>query len=140
LRTWELSNLSIPRGSLSNEERHEIESHVTHTFQFLSTIPWTRELQQIPRIAGAHHEKLDGSGYPAGIDIQQIPLESRMMTISDIFDALTAKDRPYKRAIPPERALEILSAEVKEGKLDPDLFRIFVDGRVFDVALRQPGR
>lgn len=140
LRAWELSNLSIPRGSLSNEERHEIESHVTHTFQFLSTIPWTRELQQIPRIAGAHHEKLDGSGYPAGIGIQQIPLESRMMTISDIFDALTAKDRPYKRAIPPERALEILSAEVKEGKLDPDLFRIFVDGRVFDVALRQPGR
>jgi HD-GYP domain-containing protein (c-di-GMP phosphodiesterase class II) len=140
LRTWELANLSIPRGSLSNEERSEIESHVTHTFQFLSTIPWTRELQQIPRIAGAHHEKLDGSGYPAGIDIQQIPLESRMMTISDIFDALTAKDRPYKRAIPPERALEILSAEVKEGKLDPDLFRIFVDARVFEVALSQPGR
>ncbi len=138
LKTWELSNLSIPRGSLSAEERREIESHVAHTFQFLATIPWTRELRQIPRIAGAHHEKLDGSGYPAGLGIQQIPLESKMMTIADIFDALTAQDRPYKKAIPPERALEILSAEVVEGKLDPELFRIFVDGRVFEVVLRRP--
>ena len=115
-----------------------INSHVQHTYEFLQKIPWTGEFRRIPEIAWAHHEKLDRSGYPAGIDIQRIPLESKMMTISDIFDALTAKDRPYKRAIPPERALEILSAEVKEGKLDPDLFRVFVDGRVFDVVQRRP--
>lgn len=137
LESWELSNLSIPKGSLSSEERKEIESHVTHTFQFLSTIPWTRELQQIPRIAGAHHEKLDGTGYPAGIDVEAIPVESRMMTISDIFDALTAKDRPYKRAITPERALEILSFEVKEGKVDAGLYRLFVESKVFEKVLKR---
>jgi HD-GYP domain-containing protein (c-di-GMP phosphodiesterase class II) len=134
LLPWEAANLSIGRGSLSPEERREIESHVTHTYQFLSTIPWTRELRQVPAIAYAHHEKLDGSGYPRGVAAREIPLESKMMTISDIFDALTAKDRPYKRSIPVPRALDILSAEVKEGKLDEELFRIFVEGRVFELV------
>jgi HD-GYP domain-containing protein (c-di-GMP phosphodiesterase class II) len=136
LEPREASNLKIVKGSLSPEERREIESHVKHTFDFLSTIPWTRELSQVPRIAGAHHEKLDGSGYPRGVDSAEIPLQSRIMTISDIFDALTARDRPYKKAIPTTRALDILSFEVKEGKLDPELFRIFVEGKVYELAFR----
>lgn len=134
LQPWEASNLSIGKGSLSPEERLEIESHVFHTFQFLRTIPWTRELRQVPQIAHAHHEKLDGSGYPRGIRSPAIPIESRMMTVSDIFDALTAKDRPYKRAMPAQRALDILSAEVKDGKVDADLFRVFVEGRVYELV------
>jgi HD-GYP domain-containing protein (c-di-GMP phosphodiesterase class II) len=135
LEPFEVSNLSIKKGSLSEEERTEIESHVTHTFEFLDNIPWTRELRLIPQIAGAHHEKLDGSGYPARIGTKAIPLESKMMTISDIFDALTANDRPYKRAMPAQRALDILGYEVKDGKVDSDLFKIFVDSRVFESVL-----
>ena len=139
LEPGEALNLSIKRGSLSEEERREIESHVTHTFQFLSTIPWTRELRQIPQIAGAHHEKLDGTGYPARMKVDQIPLESKMMTISDIFDALTANDRPYKRAMTAEKALDILTFEVKEGKVDPDLFEIFVKARIYESVLSGSG-
>jgi HD-GYP domain-containing protein (c-di-GMP phosphodiesterase class II) len=135
LEAWEFANLSIGRGSLSPGERKEIESHVSHTFQFLKTIPWTRELGMIPQIAGAHHEKLDGSGYPRRITVERIPLQSKMMTISDIFDALTANDRPYKRAMPAHKALDILTYEVKEGKVDPELFRIFVEGKVYEVVL-----
>ncbi len=134
LQPSEAANLSIGKGSLSPEERREIESHVTHTFEFLSNIPWTRELRQVPQIAHAHHEKLDGTGYPLGIQSPEIPVQSKIMTISDIFDALTAKDRPYKRAMPAQRALDILSFEVKEGKVDPDLFGIFVEGRVFELV------
>ncbi|HXI04330.1 MAG TPA: HD domain-containing phosphohydrolase [Candidatus Saccharimonadales bacterium] len=135
LEPEEAENLSIEKGSLSLEERREIESHVTHTYEFLATIPWTRELSQVPRIAGAHHEKLDGSGYPRGIGVREIPLQSKIMTISDIFDALTARDRPYKKAMASTRALDILASEVKEGKIDGDLFRIFVDSRVYEKVL-----
>jgi HD-GYP domain-containing protein (c-di-GMP phosphodiesterase class II) len=140
LLPWEFANLSIPKGSLSPGERLQIESHVTHTFHFLATIPWTRELRQVPEIAYAHHEKLDGSGYPRGVRSTEISIESRMMAISDIYDALTAKDRPYKRSIPVERALDILAAEVREEKLDADLFRLFTEGKVYEsvVAARPP--
>jgi HD-GYP domain-containing protein (c-di-GMP phosphodiesterase class II) len=119
--------LSIARGSLTEEEYREIQSHVAHTFQFLSQIPWTRELRRVPDIARAHHEKLDGSGYPEGRRAAEIPIQSRMMTISDIFDALTASDRPYKAAVPVERALDILSDERRAGALDPSLLDLFVE-------------
>ncbi|MGH7671288.1 MAG: HD domain-containing phosphohydrolase [Gemmatimonadales bacterium] len=128
----EVRFLTIRKGSLDDAERHEIESHVTHTFQFLQRIPWTRELQQIPLIAYGHHEKMDGRGYPRRITGAAIPIQTRMMTISDIYDALTAQDRPYKRAVSLERALDILSQEVKEGQLDTELYRLFVEGRVFE--------
>jgi HD-GYP domain-containing protein (c-di-GMP phosphodiesterase class II) len=128
----EMRYLMIKKGSLDDSERLEIESHVTHTFQFLQRIPWTRELQQIPLIAYGHHEKLDGRGYPRRITGESIPIQTRMMTISDIYDALTAQDRPYKRAVPPERALDILTQEVQEGQLDAELYRLFVEGRVFE--------
>ncbi|MDP3775865.1 MAG: HD domain-containing phosphohydrolase [Gemmatimonadales bacterium] len=128
----EVRFLTIRKGSLDEAERLEIESHVTHTYQFLLQIPWTKELSQIPLIAYGHHEKLDGRGYPRKVAAAHIPIQTRMMTISDIFDALTAADRPYKRAVPLQRALDIMSSEVKEGMLDPELFRLFTEGKVFE--------
>lgn len=130
----EMRYLTIRKGSLDDTERLEIESHVNHTYRFLLQIPWTRELQQIPLIAYGHHEKLDGRGYPRKVTGEAIPIQTRMMTISDIFDALTASDRPYKRAVAPERALDIMTEEVKAGQLDGELFRLFVDGKVFEAA------
>ncbi len=124
--------LTIRKGSLDEAERLEIESHVTHTYRFLLQIPWTKELSQIPLIAYGHHEKLDGRGYPRKVGAGEIPVQTRMMTISDIFDALTASDRPYKRAVPLQRALDIMHDEVKAGMLDRDLFQLFVDGKVFE--------
>ena len=128
----EVRYLTIRKGSLDEAERLEIESHVTHTYRFLLQIPWTRELSQIPLIAYGHHEKLDGKGYPRKVRAAEIPIQTRMMTISDIFDALTAADRPYKRAVPLQRALDIMAEEVKGGMLDGELFRLFVDGKVFE--------
>ncbi|HVH10499.1 MAG TPA: HD domain-containing phosphohydrolase [Gemmatimonadales bacterium] len=128
----EMRYLTIPKGSLDDAERLEIESHVTHTYHFLQQIPWTRELQQVPLIAYGHHEKLDGAGYPRGVTGEAIPIQTRMMTISDIYDALTAADRPYKAAVAAARALDIMADEVRVGQLDQELFRLFVDAKVFD--------
>ena len=128
----ELKFLMIERGNLDERERREIESHVTHTFRFLERIPWTRELRGIPNIAYGHHEKLNGRGYPRGMQGDDIPVQTRMMTISDIYDALTATDRPYKRAVSPERALDILHMEAKDGMIDTVLLEAFVGGKVFD--------
>jgi HD-GYP domain-containing protein (c-di-GMP phosphodiesterase class II) len=135
LEPEELAALQVRRGTLTDAERVEIESHVVHTFNFLRKIPWGRSLRQVPRIAGAHHEYLNGTGYPRGLSGGEIPIESRMMTIADIFDALTAADRPYKRAVPIDRALGIVESEVKAGKLDADLFEIFVGGEVYKAVL-----
>jgi HD-GYP domain-containing protein (c-di-GMP phosphodiesterase class II) len=127
LLDFEFADLSLPKGSLNSRERAEIESHVSHTYAFLSLIPWTRNLANLPNIAYAHHEKLDGTGYPRRLPGGEIPVQSRMMTISDIYDALTAGDRPYKRGVPAERALDILGAEARAGKVDPVLLRVFVE-------------
>ena len=118
--------LSIPRGSLTPEEFKQIQSHVVHTYQFLVQIPWTKELRRVPEIARSHHEKLNGSGYPNRIGAAEIPVQSKMMTISDIFDALTASDRPYKSAVPVDRALDILGFERKAGAVDADLLELFI--------------
>ena len=133
LSSLEVDKLSIRKGSLSQSERLEIESHVTHSYRFLINIPWTSDLANIPDIVYAHHERLDGSGYPRKLADDEIPLQARIMAIADIYDALVAMDRPYKKAIPPERALSILESEVKDGKLDRDLFQIFVEARVGDL-------
>jgi len=130
----EMRYLTIPKGSLDETERLEIESHVTHTYRFLQQIPWTRELQDIPMIAYGHHEKLDGKGYPRRVTGDAIPIQTRMMTISDIYDALSAADRPYKAAVAPARALDIMADEVRAGQLDQELFRLFVDGKVFEAT------
>ncbi len=123
--------LSIKRGTLDEKERLEIESHVTNSYKFLTKIPWTPAMRDVPRIAYGHHEKLDGTGYPRRLKAAEIPVQTRMMTISDIYDALTAQDRPYKRAVPLDRALEILRTEAAEGKLDQDLLDVFIARRVF---------
>ncbi len=126
----ELSVLAIPRGSLSATERKEIESHVSHTWRFLSQIPWTRALRDVPRIAYAHHEKLDGRGYPQSLAARVIPVQSKMMAIADIYDALTASDRPYKRAVPHEAALRILRSEAGSGQLDAALLDVFIEAEI----------
>ena len=107
-------------------ERRQIESHVTHSFNFLAQIPWTPEYRGIPDIARAHHEKLNGKGYPNSLTAAEIPVQAKMMTICDIFDALSASDRPYKRAVPTDRALEILKLCVRDEEIDPELFRLFL--------------
>jgi HD-GYP domain-containing protein (c-di-GMP phosphodiesterase class II) len=135
----ELSSLSIRRGSLSEKERREIESHVTHTFRFLSEIPWTGEYSNVPLIAYAHHEKLDGTGYPRRLSAADIPIQSKMMTISDIFDALVAWDRPYKKSVPVPRALDILNEEATHGKLDKSLLDVFIEAKIYDRTLPKAG-
>ena len=128
--------LAIPRGSLTDAERRDIQDHVVHTFEFLSRIPWTKELRRVPDIAGAHHEKLDGSGYPKRARAEQIPVQSRMMAIADIYDALTAMDRPYKKAVRADEALAILDAERRAGALDSALLDLFISARVFERTTR----
>jgi hypothetical protein len=127
----EIVALTVSRGTLTELERREIETHVTHTYDFLSTIPWTRDLMDIPELARSHHEKLDGSGYPGGLRADDIPPQTRMMTISDIYDALTAKDRPYKPAVPTTKALEILEEDAGKGRIDRDLLDLFIEAKVF---------
>ena len=131
LEPQEFRFLSIRKGTLDPQERLEMESHVTHSFHFLTKIPWTPVMRGIPEIAYGHHEKLDGSGYPRRLAGEQIPLQARMMTISDIYDALTAQDRPYKRAVSTTVALDILHEEAGQGKLDGDLLEIFVNKRIY---------
>ncbi len=138
LSDGEKVKLSIRKGSLTAEERREIESHVTHTFRFLSQIPWTRTLRNVPNIAYGHHEKLTGRGYPRSLKEQEIALPTRMMTISDIFDALTASDRPYKRAVPKEKAYDILLDEAKRGEVDKDLLTVFIESDVAGKAPQEP--
>lgn len=131
----EIVKLSLPKGTLTDAERKEIESHVTHTYHFLRQIAWTEDLGSVPDIAFSHHEKMDGSGYPRGLVTEHIPLQSKLMTIADIFDALTSMDRPYKPAVQPERAIDILFMEGRSGKLDLDLLKIFVEAEVWRSAL-----
>ncbi len=125
--------LSIRKGTLDEVERLEIESHVTHSFKFLIKIPWTPQMRNVPQYAYGHHELLDGTGYPRKLQAPEIPVQARMMTIADIFDALTATDRPYKRAVPVDRALDILRKEFA-GKLDSELLDVFIDWRVYELA------
>jgi HD-GYP domain-containing protein (c-di-GMP phosphodiesterase class II) len=128
----EVRLLSIRKGSLDDTERRQIESHVVHTFNFLQQIPWTKEIRSIPDIARGHHEKLNGKGYPQKLNAPEIPVQTRMMTIADIFDALSASDRPYKKAVSLERALDILKLSVEDGELDANLFQLFLDAKVYE--------
>ncbi|HNX93558.1 MAG TPA: GAF domain-containing protein [Holophaga sp.] len=128
----DIACLSIRKGSLSDTERLEIESHVTHTFHFLEQIPWTKDLAEVPEIAFAHHERVNGKGYPRRIANGEIPVQSKAMAIADVFDALTAQDRPYKAALPLERSLRILEEDAKAGHLDAALLDLFIQARVFD--------
>ncbi len=123
----DLLALSVRRGSLTPQERRAIEAHVVHTKDFLSVLPWPPELAQVPDIAGAHHERNDGSGYPLGLVGEQIPLASRVMAVCDVYDALTAMDRPYKPAMSVATAFAILEDEARRGLLEQELVSIFID-------------
>ncbi len=130
----EVGFLSIPKGSLDPKERLEIESHVIHTFNFLAQIPWPREIRNIPMVARAHHELLDGSGYPYKLHAAEIPVQSRMIVLTDIYDGLTAADRPYKKAMPPEKALSILGEMMQRGQVDPALYELFVNAKLYRIV------
>ncbi len=134
LTDQEVASLSVKRGSLTPQEYDEIKSHVTHTYNFLSQIPWGKMFRRIPLIAGAHHERLNGTGYPNRLRAEEIPVQSKMMSIADIYDALTAADRPYKKAIPIDKAVDILEFGVKDGHLDGELVRIFKEARVWELV------
>jgi HD-GYP domain-containing protein (c-di-GMP phosphodiesterase class II) len=132
----ELKQLLVRKGSLTDAERQAIESHVSQTYRFLMQIPWTASLQQVPAIAHGHHEKLDGSGYPLGLTAAQIPLQSQMMTVSDIYDALAASDRPYKKAVPVDRAIAILREEAARCHVNGELVELFEQRRVHEASAR----
>ncbi len=136
LTTEEATALSVKRGSLTDGEFDEIRSHVSHTFRFLSRIPWGKAFSRVPLIAGAHHERLNGTGYPNRLRAEEIPVQSKMMSVADIYDALTASDRPYKKAVPIDRAIDILGYSVKDGHLDAELVRIFREGRVWETIAK----
>jgi HD-GYP domain-containing protein (c-di-GMP phosphodiesterase class II) len=129
----EMTQLLVPRGNLTPKERLGIEAHVTHTYHFLKRIPWTKHLKDVPTIAYGHHEKLDGSGYPRGLKQDDIPVQTQILTIADIYDALTASDRPYKRRLPIDTALKILRQEAAKNKINSDLVELFEQRQVFTV-------
>jgi len=122
----ELHNLTVHEGTLTAEERHRINDHVNQTILLLEDVPFPKELGQVPRIAGNHHEKLDGSGYPRGLKADDLTIEDRVITIADVFEALTAGDRPYKRAKTLSETLAILRKMASNGEIDGDLLELFV--------------
>jgi 3',5'-cyclic-nucleotide phosphodiesterase len=134
LEEHEVDALSLAKGCLTADERRQIEEHVVDSYSFLVLIPWTRDLNGVPAIAHGHHEKLDGSGYPMGLHGPQISVQTRILTICDIWDALTAGDRPYKKAVPLEQALDLMYEECRAGHIDGDLFQVFVDARTWTAS------
>ena len=136
LEPVEYDYLSIPRGSLSDDERNRMQEHVTQSFLFLREIPWQETpWRDVPDLAYGHHEHLDGTGYPRKLKGEAIKPQVRMMTISDVFDALTASDRPYKKGMSIERALDILTKEfATRGKVDPLLLDVFIEKRLYEVT------
>ena len=113
---------------------------MVHSYNYLLEIPWTDDLSRLAEIVQGHHEKLNGKGYPRGITGKDIPIETRFMTVCDIFDALTASDRPYKKAMPVDRALSILQMEADEGALDQDAVDLFVESKVYEKVLNTDWR
>ena len=129
----EMEYLSVRKGNLTAEEYRKIQQHVELTYNIVENIPFTKSLQNIPFFSASHHELLDGSGYPKGLKGDEIPLQSRILAVVDIFDALTAADRPYRRAMAPEKAGEILKADAEAGRLDADVVNLFVDRRLYEI-------
>lgn len=132
----ELENIIVLRGNLSKKERKIINMHPVYTYEILKTIPWIESLKRIPKIALQHHEKLDGSGYPNRLKESSILIPARIITIADMYEALTSIDRPYKRSFSADKALEIIKEEVSLGKLDKDLFDIFLNEEIYNVPVR----
>jgi len=127
----ELKNLTIPRGTLTSEEREIINHHIVSTINMLEALPWPKHLRNVPEYAGGHHERMDGKGYPRGLRRDQMSVQARIMGIADIFEALTAKDRPYKKGKTLSESLEILGRMKLNQHIDPDLFDVFVRRKVY---------
>jgi HD-GYP domain-containing protein (c-di-GMP phosphodiesterase class II) len=127
----EIKNLTISRGTLNNEEREKINHHIVATIKMLEALPWPKHLSHVPEYAGGHHERMDGRGYPRGLKREQMSVQARVMGIADIFEALTAKDRPYKRGKTLSESLRILGNFRLDGHIDPDLFDIFVRKKIY---------
>ena len=127
----ELRNLTIRKGTLTPEERKIINHHIVATIKMLEALPWPKHLRKVPEYAGGHHERMDGQGYPRGLTREQMSIPARVMGIADIFEALTAKDRPYKRGKTLTESLEILGKFRLDGHIDPDLFDVFVRKQVY---------
>lgn len=127
----ELENLTIPFGTLTQAERQVINHHIDITIKMLESLPWPRHLKNVPEYAGGHHERMDGKGYPRGLTRDQMSVQARMMGIADIFEALTAKDRPYKKGKTLTESLTILGKFKQNGHIDPDLFDVFIREKVY---------
>ena len=127
----EVKNLVISRGTLTAEEREIINNHITVTINMLESLPYPKHLQSVPEYAGGHHEKMDGTGYPRGLTREQMSIPARMMGIADIFEALTAADRPYKKGMPLSQALTILGRMKLGNHIDPDLFDVFMNEKIY---------
>jgi HD-GYP domain-containing protein (c-di-GMP phosphodiesterase class II) len=127
----EVKNLTIRAGTLTAEERQIINHHIVATIKMLESLPWPRHLQNVPEYAGGHHERMDGKGYPKGLTREQMSVQARVMGIADIFEALTAKDRPYKKGKTLSESLEILGRFSQNGHIDPELFDVFVRRKVY---------
>ena len=128
----ELDALTVKKGTLTDKERGVMEDHVIITARMLEKIPFIRKYARVPEFSSMHHEHLDGKGYPNGLTGDSIPLEARILALVDVYDALTAGDRPYKKAMPVEDALRILGFMVKDGKLDAGLYELFKSGRIWE--------
>ena len=127
----EVNNLCIERGTLNDDEREIIKNHITVTISMLESLKYPRHLQRVPEFAGGHHERVDGKGYPRGLRKEQMSVQARIMAIADVFEALTAPDRPYKEGMPLSQSMHILGRMAADGHLDPDIFAIFVERGVF---------
>jgi response regulator RpfG family c-di-GMP phosphodiesterase len=136
----EMHFLHITKGTLDEHERLEVESHVRKTHQFLSGIPWTENLKDLVKYASGHHEKLNGTGYPKHLTDKEIPIFTRMITVADMFDAITSSDRPYKAAVPTDKALDILRKEANQGLLDITLVNVMTESRVYETILNRDWR
>jgi hypothetical protein len=131
LSAEEIRNLNIDKGTLTAEEREVINHHIVATINMLQALPWPSHLKRVPEYAGGHHERMDGRGYPKGLKGSDMPVQARIMAIADIFEALTAKDRPYKEGKKLSEALAILGRMKQEQHVDPDLFDIFIRDQVY---------
>ncbi len=127
----EVEKLQIARGTLSDEEREIIQNHVKVTLEMLNTLPYPASLREVPEIAGSHHERMDGTGYPRGLTREEMSVPARMVAVADVFEALTAADRPYKKAKTLSESLRIMGFMSKDNHIDPDLFDCFVRERVY---------
>ena len=131
LSTEETANLSISRGTLNADERAIINQHINDTIEMLEQLPWPRHLQHVPEYAGGHHERMDGKGYPRHLTRDQMSIQARIMAIADVFEALTASDRPYKPPMKLSQVLSIMGNMAATGHVDPDLYDVFVQKKVY---------